>query len=324
MKPHHLTLIAASLLAWSTTPQAASFDCGKARTWIEQTICGDAALSRLDARMAKAFEAARSALTEASEREALLEAQRAWLQRRDACGDTGCLSELYGARLAALSERPASATPDAMDRVSEGHISDAGPGYRISARYPVFKDPALTPINAQIRAFVQSLIAPFLQEHTDEAPGLAELGELPPWSLTLDYQKPYRASRYVAIAFSGDDYRGGAHGMPIMEPLILTLPDGRRIAPQELFAPASDWLSVLSDDAYRALSEDEFIAADDDWLKTGTAPQAENYRLLYPGAEGLTLTFPPYAVAPYAAGPQSVVVPYARLKGLLNPAFFPR
>ena len=38
--------------------------------------------------------------------------------------------------------------------------------------------------------------------------------------------------------------------------------------------------------------------------------------------DGLTVTFPPYAVAPYAAGPQEVLIPYSELRGILNAALF--
>jgi hypothetical protein len=36
-------------------------------------------------------------------------------------------------------------------------------------------------------------------------------------------------------------------------------------------------------------------------------------------SDGLLVTFNEYQVAPYASGPQTVIAPYAQLKGLISP-----
>jgi uncharacterized protein len=121
-----LTLFVASgglvLLGHSPVRSQPSFDCGKAASMVENAICGDEALQRLDARMAAAFRAARERLNETDRRTALDE-QRRWLRAiGPACeisGDgqvaaerlpaaTRCLSERYNERIAAL-EKPAAA-----------------------------------------------------------------------------------------------------------------------------------------------------------------------------------------------------------------------
>jgi hypothetical protein len=45
----------------------------------------------------------------------------------------------------------------------------------------------------------------------------------------------------------------------------------------------------------------------------------ENYRNWNITPDGLMITFDEYQVAPYAAGPQTVTVPYSELRGLINP-----
>jgi uncharacterized protein len=55
--------IAWAILGWLvflTTAQAASFDCGKASTKIEQMICNNQELSDLDSKMAKSYKDALS------------------------------------------------------------------------------------------------------------------------------------------------------------------------------------------------------------------------------------------------------------------------
>jgi hypothetical protein len=56
--------------------------------------------------------------------------------------------------------------------------------------------------------------------------------------------------------------------------------------------------------------------------RQGTAPTPENYRLFCPGPDGLGVTFPPYAAAPFAGGPQEVLVPDADLARIVDPGLF--
>lgn len=208
--------------------------------------------------------------------------------------------------------------------ISEGKITDSGPRHAVTATYPIFQDPAMGPANEAIRTFVRSFVTPFLEEQAGDEQESADGFEMPAWSLEIGYQAPYRTDRYVAIDFDGYDFRGGAHGMPIIAPLVLALPEGRRIPAEALFRPDSDWLEFLSEYCYGELRGREFVSGDDDWLATGTAPKPENFSLIYPGPKGLTVTFPPYAVAPYAAGPQEVSIPYSRLTDRLAPNLFSR
>ena len=58
---------------------------------------------------------------------------------------------------------------------------------------------------------------------------------------------------------------------------------------------------------------------DEDMMKTGASPQASNYQACAITKKGLWVTFDPYMVAPYAAGPQHVLVPYSALKDIIKP-----
>lgn len=81
----------------------ASFDCSLAATPTEHAICAHDDLSQLDRQVAGAYRDARSAASPAR-RDAILKEQRAWLERRDACGpDRDCLARLMRERIAAVS-----------------------------------------------------------------------------------------------------------------------------------------------------------------------------------------------------------------------------
>jgi len=98
---HLSTLLFAFVLALAMrNVNAASFDCAKAGTATEKTICADPVLSRLDEQLDDAYRVAQKRV---ESRRALRDAQRVWLsRRRDACRDTACLRAAYEARIAAL------------------------------------------------------------------------------------------------------------------------------------------------------------------------------------------------------------------------------
>jgi uncharacterized protein YecT (DUF1311 family) len=88
---------------------APSFDCRKAATAIEHTICADFALARLDRQVAETYGTRLRNAYEDSEKNALKNAQRGFLAARNAsCGRapdmTGCLTRVYRDRLAVLNK----------------------------------------------------------------------------------------------------------------------------------------------------------------------------------------------------------------------------
>jgi len=94
------TVAAICLLATCLT-QAASFDCAKAGTPVEKTICGNPRLSELDEHLRRYYSAGRAALGQAQS--CLATTQRDWLKSvRNVCKDAACLERAYLARLAEL------------------------------------------------------------------------------------------------------------------------------------------------------------------------------------------------------------------------------
>jgi uncharacterized protein len=80
---------------------AASFDCTKADTAVEETICDDPALSKADERLAEAYA---SALAVTLAPGALQVEQSQWLGRRNKLIGAGPLQLAYRARIAELTE----------------------------------------------------------------------------------------------------------------------------------------------------------------------------------------------------------------------------
>ncbi|QTO23567.1 lysozyme inhibitor LprI family protein [Burkholderia seminalis] len=98
---------AALLTLLPIAAQAAGFDCAKAASPAEKTICADTALSKLDGDLSAAW---KRALAKGGDTAALKAAQLKWLKQRDQCGsDAPCLGDRYRERLASLNGTPLAA-----------------------------------------------------------------------------------------------------------------------------------------------------------------------------------------------------------------------
>jgi hypothetical protein len=115
--------------------QGASFDCAKAASWIEQAICEDPALGRLDERMAAAYRDAREAAqADPPALERLASEQKAWLAERDGCRLSPCIGRVYERRIAQLR---GTTETHPTEPLGEQMIQESAPHLSIEAVYPV-------------------------------------------------------------------------------------------------------------------------------------------------------------------------------------------
>lgn len=106
-------LLAAAVLlpaTFATTAHAASFDCAKARTLIENHICADQKLSALDEQLSKVY---REVLDATPRPDAFRASQRVWLRDvRNVCTTSQCLTTAYQERLDDLIPSTRAANQD--------------------------------------------------------------------------------------------------------------------------------------------------------------------------------------------------------------------
>lgn len=105
-KPFALVALAAFALAPQAAPAAtyAPLACDKTTTAAETTICRTYALGQDEARLATLFGVLTS-LVAMGQRGDLVDTQRRFIARRDACGaDTNCLAKAYAVRIDELSQ----------------------------------------------------------------------------------------------------------------------------------------------------------------------------------------------------------------------------
>ena len=94
------------------------------------------------------------------------------------------------------------------------------------------------------------------------------------------------------------------------------LVQGRELALGDLFLVNSNYLETISGYCIAELGKQPF--ADPVFLE-GASPTVENYRNWNITMNGLQVTFDTYQVAPGAAGPQTVLVPWSQLSAQVDP-----
>ena len=100
------------LLGSSYNSYAASFDCKKATTLVEQAICSNQKLSNLDQQLATMY---KKALANSPNQEALRERQREWLNlERNSCQEIACIKDAYLSRLTELRDSTMSMTKQSI------------------------------------------------------------------------------------------------------------------------------------------------------------------------------------------------------------------
>jgi hypothetical protein len=100
----HITVFLALVVSLSLTQrtEAAGFDCAKAATRVEKTICDDANLSELDTRLTQLYTGTLAELS-GRDRDRVKQEQQQWLKQRNACADSQCLTGSYEKRIPELA-----------------------------------------------------------------------------------------------------------------------------------------------------------------------------------------------------------------------------
>ena len=219
--------------------------------------------------------------------------------------------------------QPAPPTPirpsPAPGSLSIGSISlsssGTSPDYTIKTDVPVLQGlaPHRTEFNLRVSTLVQQETDAFKKNLADWTP----VPDMPGSSFTISYTAFPYDSRFASIQLFEDVYMAGAaHPSHQIISLVYDLQQGQDVALNQLFLPNSNYLQVISDYCKAELRKRN-IAFDDQ--QQGADPSPENYTVWNLSSDGLVITFNEYQVAAYAAGPQTVVIPFAALKTIIDP-----
>lgn len=190
------------------------------------------------------------------------------------------------------------------------------PYYTVEGSRPFMQNagPAGEIFNALIQRILDDQVNSFTANLADIEEWRAENMPGMPSTMHIDYELLYNQNGIVSILMNLDVYvAGAAHPSPFSITLNYDLTRGRDLALADLFTPGSNYLGRIADVCKADLGTREYIDFFD-----GADPTLENYRSWNMTPDGLLITFDVYQVAPYAAGPQTVLIDYRQLSDIIH------
>ena len=200
--------------------------------------------------------------------------------------------------------------------------------YEIEAFYPQItggNNPNFEKFNQLVRSLVTKEVAEFRKEMSPKE----EEEPRPEGSMRSDLNVAYSVALaqddLASIQFDvGSYYQGAAHPNSFTAVVNYDLKNGKQLKLADVFKPGSKFLQAIS--AYcisdlkkqgKAKGPDSML--DDSSIQSGAGPTLKNYQSWTITKKGLGINFDSYQVAPYAAGPQFVMVPYSVIKEHVSP-----
>lgn len=206
--------------------------------------------------------------------------------------------------------------------------------YEVEVQYPQLSgsvSPNIEKFNQTVRVLVTRKVNDFRKEMApaaDEEPspdsGSLATDESLGSDISIGYEIALAKDDLISIEFTVGSYSAGAaHPNSYTEVVNFDLRNGKALRLADLFLPGSKHLQTISAfciQALRKLTKEQGADAmlDDDWIQKGAGPDLSNFDNWTITKKGLGITFDPYQVGPYAAGPQHVLAPYSALKEIIN------
>lgn len=203
--------------------------------------------------------------------------------------------------------------------IKEVKIEEDTPRYKLAVSYPEIHnlgDPNReTTANNLIKERIQKSIGAFKeasQEAVDISPEIKS-------EMQMDYEVIYISPSILSIKIRESTYiEGDPHPLSIFWSVNYNFRDNREIVLADLFNPGSNYLPALSDLSREKLESQLREYYSQELIELGTAPEPENFSVFFLTKGKLVITFNVYAVAPYAAGSQTIEIPYEELGGAVS------
>lgn len=214
--------------------------------------------------------------------------------------------------VALLAVLPALAKP----RLGEKMVTAATNDYTVEVAVLQITAPnsAQRSVNAALMRHAEQAIASFRKQSREY--GAPPRGGKNALHLTMKAE--YETDRWLSVTCSGGMDFGGPHAGPLLESYLFDLKGGRELTLKELFRSGTPYLKIISDLSRNELKTRD-LGSDEVWQKRGTEPRTSIINTFTIDATTLTIIYPAYQVAPYAAGPQRIKIPFSRLRSIANP-----
>lgn len=240
----------------------------------------------------------------------------------------------------ALAPAPetATSTPGSSVAVKDvpQHIVEHAAYYDIDLTYPNTTPLASLSASAdavaiaQMKKFAQDYAAQFKKDGdfanlTQEDIQMEGLGQDHKYALSSEYEV-FTGTRTVSYVYEIYEDTLGAHPNGYYRTFTYDLKTGQEVALKDLFVPTIPYLDRISGRVRADLPAiikkmSGGYDADQDMLKLGTGPDADNFSAFYLDGKNLVIIFPPYAVGPYALGTVRDTIPLAQFADSVKPEY---
>lgn len=197
---------------------------------------------------------------------------------------------------------------------SNNIIEEETDNYLISVEYPDnIKD-------KEANSKMMQLLNNEMEEFKNYAPENIENAKS---QLNISYSVYSNTDNIVSIAFDNYTYSSGAaHGFTYTFPFNYDYTKDSEITLTDIFLPDTNCAEVISTAVIPKIKEKLSVddwTADEEWIKEGAGPDPQNFQSFNITDNSLVFHFDPYAVAPYAAGPQHIEVEFSEIYAALQP-----
>lgn len=217
----------------------------------------------------------------------------------------------HRSRAFALAALVAAAPAAAEVALAPQTIKEDTPRLVVDITYPQTGNAA---IDADLKKWAEGLVSEMrAMSAEDDTP------ERPPYSVELSYDAPRNDGEMLVLSFAVSTYAGGAHGFTQPVTYNYLMPDGYQVELIDIVGvPGIAKISeIATADLLQQLGGPDAMS-DDEWIRRGSGPAEENFDAFEWRADSLLITFAPYQVAAYAAGPQEVSIPLAQLADVIR------
>lgn len=193
------------------------------------------------------------------------------------------------------------------------HIERGGAGQPVISIY--YPETGHSAVDEAVKKYVEEVADNYQKNVTDS---YAEDEDKPDsfgnWEETGFFTVEKPNPDVISITFNLYTFTGGAHGMVVINVQNYDLKTGRLLELSDLFEKpevALEIMSRISEEKLRQSLGDEVV---EDMLKSGTAPEEDNFQALSLLPGGLVVEFQPYQVGPWSIGQQRVEINLDDLK----------
>jgi hypothetical protein len=167
-------------------------------------------------------------------------------------------------------------------------------------------------IDKEIKDFVETQISQFKElEYVSFSAG--------PYSLDIGYFLTRYNNDIISFKFNVSEYTGGAHGNHYVNCFTYNFKEKKKMSFGDFFNSDS-YLEKISNYSINDLMKDEYAV--EEWINDGAGPKIENFERFVITENAFVFYFPPYHVAPYAAGEKQTIILFNELKDYLNDNIF--